>query len=57
MATQVDRLNNETGDGAVHAQSTSNNLHRHTLFSPEHEGAAAPEEYSVLFLSVIEFSF
>lgn len=28
----------------VRAQSTLNNLCRHTLFSPEHKGAAAPEE-------------
>lgn len=31
----------------VYAQSTFNNLCRHTLFPPEHKGAAAPEEYSV----------
>lgn len=55
MAIQVDRLNNETG--TVHAQSTSNNLRRHNLFSPEHEGAAAPEEYSVLYLDAMDFSF
>lgn len=41
----------------VHAQSTSNNLHNNTLFSPEHKGAVAPEKYSVLFLDVMEFSF
>lgn len=54
---QVDRLNNESGDDDVHAQSTSNNLHRHTLFSPEQKRVAAPEEYSVLFLNVMEYSF
>lgn len=27
------------------------------MFSPEYQQAAAPEEYSVLFLDVMEFSF
>lgn len=43
----------------VHAQSTSNNFADTLCFplSPEYERAAAPEEYSVLFLDVMEFSF